>query len=178
MSTELMVLTKEEIEKNPEVVGENLAKLASVIEECKSDIKSIKNRGFWDRLCSNNTRDLADAMLKQNEIIGAYITVVQGIIWLTMNNIALLALVMDAMEKAENANGTIENRYSKMAKDFMSEAIKSAQKTANNENDIKQLKNEVAKLASTKVSSINNAIGYMALACSLAALVLSAKSFL
>lgn len=46
MSTELMVLTKEEIEKNPEVVGENLAKLASVIEECKSDIKSIKNRGF------------------------------------------------------------------------------------------------------------------------------------
>lgn len=176
MSTELMVLTKEEIEKNPEVVGQNLAKLASAIEESKNDITSIKNRGLWDRLWSNNTRDLADAMLKQNEIIGAYITVVQGIIWLTMNNIALLAVVMDAMEKAENANRTIENRYSKMAKDFMTESIKAAQKTVNNENDIRQLKDEVAKLSSEKVASSSNAIGYIALALSLVAIALSVKN--
>ena len=172
MDNELMILTKEEIMKNPEVVGQNLAKLAAAIEESKNDITSIKNRGLWSRLWSNNTRDLADAMLKQNEIIGAYITVVQGIIWLTMNNISLLAIVMDAMEKAQNASGIIENKYSKMAKDFMTESIKAAERTINNENEIRQLKNEVARLASEKSASNSNVVGYIALFCSLTALAL------
>lgn len=178
---ELVVLTKEEIEKNPEVVGQNLAKLANAIDESKKDIAAIKDRGFWARLCSNNTKDLADSMLKQNEIIGAYITVVQGIIWLTMNNIALLAVVMDAMEKEEHANGIIENRYSKMAKNLMEESIKSAQKIIDNENEIRQLKSEVAKLKATGnggAACNSKAVGYIAIVCSLMAVMLAAKGFL
>ncbi len=177
MDTELIVLTKEEIEKNPEVVGQNLAILAKAIEESKADITAIKNRSLWARLWSNNTRDLADTMLKQNEIISAYITVVQGIIWLTMNNIALLALVMDAMEKAEQANALIENRYSKMAKDFMTESIKAAEKTINNEKEIKELKDEVARLYSIKVTSNSKTIAYIALLISSASLALTIKYF-
>ena len=173
MDTELIVLTKEEIEKNPEVVGQNLAILAKAIEESKADITAIKNRSLWARLWSNNTRDLADTMLKQNEIISAYITVVQGIIWLTMNNIALLALVMDAMEKAEQANALIENRYSKMAKDFM----KAAEKTINNEKEIKELKDEVARLYSIRVTSNSKTIAYIALLISSASLALTIKYF-
>lgn len=59
MGNEITVLTKEELEKNPSIIGENLARLAVAIEDNRDDIESIKYRGFWKKLTTNNTRDLA-----------------------------------------------------------------------------------------------------------------------
>lgn len=175
MKNEIMVLTKEEIERNPEVVGENLAALAAAIEESRNDITEIQNRGFFKRLMSNNTRDLAEAMLKQNEIIGAYITVVQGIIWLTMNNIGLLATVMDAMNKSQSANGIVENNYTKMAKDYMTEAIKVAEKNNRHDREIAELKSELDSLKSNAAGGQKATI---ALVLAVIAIVLGVKSML
>ena len=86
MGNEITVLTKEELEKNPSIIGENLARLAMAIEDNRDDIESIKYRGFWKKLTTNNTRDLAEAMIKQNDTISAFLPIIQGIIFLSMNN--------------------------------------------------------------------------------------------
>ncbi len=144
MANEITILTKEEIERNPSVIGENLAKLAMAIEDNRNDIESIKYRGFWKKLTNNNTRDLAEAMIKQNDTISALLTITQGIIFLSMSNIVVLGGIMDALNKHEATNQLRDNRYIEMAKDYLGEAIKSARKTKENEDEIIRVKETLA----------------------------------
>lgn len=143
MATEIAVLTKKELEANPSIIGESLAQLAIDIEETKANLDTIRNRTAWQRLTNNNTRDLAEAMIKQNDTISAFIIIVQGIIFLSINNFVILGGVMDALLKAEKTNGIRDNKYIELAKDYFSEAIKVAQKAAANEKEIASIKTEL-----------------------------------
>ncbi|MFY9297202.1 MAG: hypothetical protein WBH95_12435 [Caldicoprobacterales bacterium] len=136
MGSEITVLTKQELERNPSVIGENLARLAMAIEDNRYDIESIKYRGFWKKLTTNNTRDLAEAMIKQNDTISAFLTIIQGIIFLSVNNIVVLGGIMDALNKHESTNQLRDNKYIEMAKDCLGEAIKSSKKIKENEEKI------------------------------------------
>lgn len=152
MAEEIMVLTKEELQEKPEVIGESIAQLAQAIVDTKGDIEIIKGRGFWKRLTNNNTRDLAEAMMKQNDTISGFLTIVQGVIFLSMNNVVVLGGIMDALNKQEDANNLRDNQYFNMAKDYLSEAIKSAKKIQANEEEIKKIK---AKIVETYIVQEN-----------------------
>lgn len=143
MSTEITVLTKQDLEANPSIIGQNLAQLALAIENTKSDLSEIQNRSFWQKLTNNNTRDLAEAMLKQNDTISAFLIIVQGIMFLSMNNLIVLGGIMDALNKTEETNDLRDNKYIGMAKDYLTEAIKSAQKASSNEKEIEKIKIEL-----------------------------------
>jgi hypothetical protein len=143
MSNEVAVLTKKDLETNPAVIGESIAQLALSIEDTKSGLSSIQDRGFWKRLTSNNTRDLAEAMIQQNDTISAFLTIIQGVIFLSMNNLVVLGGIMDSIKNQEKTNGVRDNKYIGMAKDYLSEAIKSAQKVSSNEKEIERVKNEL-----------------------------------
>lgn len=143
MATEIAVLTKKELEANPLIIGESLAQLAIDIEETKDHLDTIRNRTVWQRLTNNNTRDLAEAMIKQNDTISAFIIIVQGIIFLSMNNLVILGGIMDSLLKAEKTNDIRDNKYIELAKDYFSEAIKVAQKAATNEQEIANVKTEL-----------------------------------
>lgn len=147
MAEEIMVLTKEELQEKPEVIGESIAQLAQAIVDTKGDIEIIKGRGFWKRLTNNNTRDLAEAMMKQNDTISGFLTIVQGVIFLSMNNVVVLGGIMDALNKQEDANNLRDNQYFNMAKDYLSEAIKSAKKIQENEEEIKKVKTKIVEAA-------------------------------
>lgn len=136
---EITILSKEELETNPEVVGENLKQLAIALQETRGDLETIKNRNFWKKITSNNTRDLAEAMLRQNDSISAFLVIVQGIVFLSMNNVVVLGGVMDALNKAEETNEVRDNEYVSMAKEYLGEALKNARRTVENERKIKQL---------------------------------------
>lgn len=136
---EITILSKEELETNPEVVGENLRQLAIALQETRGDLETIKNRNFWKKITSNNTRDLAEAMLRQNDSISAFLVIVQGIVFLSMNNVVVLGGVMDALNKAEVTNEERDNEYVSMAKEYLGEALKNARRTVENERKIKQL---------------------------------------
>lgn len=140
MAEELMVITKGDLEENPTIIGESIVQLAQAIVDTKGNIQEIKDRGFWKRLVNNNTRDLAEAMIKQNDTISGFLTIVQGVIFLSMNNVVVLGGIMDALNKQEDTNNLRDNQYYKMAKDYLSEAIKSAQKVAANEAEIENVK--------------------------------------
>lgn len=143
MSTEITVLTKQDLEGNPSIIGENLAQLALAIEDTKYDLCDIQNRNFWKRLTNNNTRDLAGVMLKQNDTISAFLVIVQGIMFLSMNNIIVLGGIMDALNKAEEANDIRDNKYIGLAKEYLTEALKSAQRSFNNEKEIENINKEL-----------------------------------
>lgn len=136
---EITILSKEELETNPEVIGENLRQLAIALQETRGDLETIKNRNFWKKITSNNTRDLAEAMLRQNDSISAFLVIVQGIVFLSMNNVVVLGGVIDALNKAEETNEVRDNEYVSMAKEYLGEALKNARRTVENERKIKQL---------------------------------------
>lgn len=141
------LLTKEYLQENPSVIGVEIAKLARSIEDSKSDIEKIKSRNVWERLTTNNTKDLADVMLKQNETTTAFLTIVQGIILLSMNNTEILSKIMNSIEEKEEEDFIRDNQYTSMAKDYLTEAIKSAKKIQNNENGINETREKLESQA-------------------------------
>lgn len=57
-----------------------------------------------------------------------------------MNNVAVLGAIMDTLNKAETADELRDNEYATMAKEYLSEALKTAKRAANNEDEIKKVK--------------------------------------
>lgn len=137
--TEITLLNKGELESNPKIIGENLRQLAVALQETKGDLESIKGRSFWKKITSNNTRDLAEAMLRQNDSISAFLVIVQSIVFLSMNNTVVLGGVMETLSKVEETNETRDNQYIALAKDYLGEALKSAKRISDNERRTKQL---------------------------------------
>lgn len=137
---DLALLTREELENNPEIIAENIKLLAIALKETKGNLEEIKGRGFWKKITCNNTKDLAEALLKQNDSISAFLTIIQGILFLSMNNVAVLGAIMDSLTKAETANELRDNEYATMAREYLGEALKTAKRAANNEDEIQKVK--------------------------------------
>nr|WP_144925377.1 hypothetical protein [Paenibacillus bovis] len=151
MTEEIVVLDKHNLKNNPSQIGESIVELAQAIEDAKWDIEEIKKRGFWKRLTNNNTRDLAETFMKQNDTISGFLTIIQGIIFLSMNNVVVLGGIMDALNKQEDTNNLRDNQYFNLAKDYLSEALKSAEKVANNEKEIELVKEGLEESNQTQV---------------------------
>ncbi len=148
MANEYTLLTKKDLEENPRIIGESLAQLAQAIEETKEDLQAIQERGLWKRLTTNSTRDLAAAMLKQNDSISAFLTIVQGIMFLCMNNVLVLGGILESLEKVGATDDMRGNQYIQLAKDYLSEAIISAQKATKNEKEIAVLRTQLTEINS------------------------------
>lgn len=138
--TDWTFLTKEELEQNPEIIAENIKLLAIALKETKGNLEEIKGRGFWKKITCNNTKDIAEALLKQNDSISAFLTIIQGILFLSMNNVAVLGAIMDSLTKSENANELRDNEYATMAREYLGEALKTATRASNNEEEIQKMK--------------------------------------
>lgn len=138
--SELVLLTKEELENNPELIAENIKLLAIALKETKGNLEEIKCRNFWKKITCNNTKDLAEALLKQNDTISAFLTIIQGILFLSMNNEVVLGAIMDSLNKTETVNALRDNEYASMAREYLGEALKTAKRAANNEFEIQTIK--------------------------------------
>jgi len=147
MSDLIQMTLDPEVRNNPTKLGELIFQLADDIESCKEDLSTIKNRGWFDRMCSNNTRDLADAMIKQNDTISLFLSIVQSLIVLNLNNTVILAGIQDELTKQETGRGDFSNKYVAMAKDYLTQSITSAKKLIDkldsHENRISTLKTEL-----------------------------------
>ncbi|MEK5357918.1 hypothetical protein [Paenibacillus sp. FSL L8-0709] len=141
-----VVLTKEYIERNPSIIGEQITDLAKAVQEIRGELQGIKNRTWWEKLGANNTRDLAEALIKQNDTISSFISIIQGIIFLATNNTVVLAGIMQAIEKKEVEDGISDNKYVAVAKDYLSEAIITANKVQNNEKTINEMRTQISYL--------------------------------
>lgn len=117
-----------EIRKDPKKLGEMIVALAEDIESCKDDLTELKERNVFKKLFSNNTRDLADSMLKQQDTISMFLTIVQSLIVLNFSNTAVLAGIHDEIAKHEKGRGDFSNSYLNMAKEYLAQSIESAKR--------------------------------------------------
>lgn len=148
MSIETQFLAKwEEVRTSPSTIVDNLAKLAEGIKETEDFINDLKERNILKRLTNNNIRDLAEAMLKQQDTISAFLIIVQGIIFLSMNNTFVLGTVMEAIEDNEKTNTLRDNKYFKFAKEYITEAIGTARETKDNKKEIENLRSELEEIS-------------------------------
>ena len=115
-----------DIKNDPKTISDLITKIAEEIEECKDDLMEIKNRSFWKKMFSSNTRDLADAILKQNDTISVFLNIVQALIMFNMHNLVLLSEIQNELCKHEESKGDFQNKYINMAKEFITESYNSA----------------------------------------------------
>ena len=126
---ELMEITLDPaIRNNPQKVGELIFQLAEDIEACKKNLSGIMNRDFFKRVCSNNTCDLEDAMLKQNDTITLFVNIVQSLILLNLNNTVILTGIQDELTKHQKGRGNLSNKYIEIAKEYIAQSIEFSRK--------------------------------------------------
>jgi DNA repair exonuclease SbcCD ATPase subunit len=137
MNELMTMLNTSELKNNPEEIAEAIHQLAVDIEECKDNLEGIRDRKIFKRIFNNNTRDLAEAMISQNDTISTFLNIVQALILLNLNNCAILAAVMDKLNSFQDSTSDSGNRYLAMAKDYIRESIE-ASKTTNKKFDTLQ----------------------------------------
>ena len=151
--TEMMV---DEENKSPESIASMIVQLAKDIDECKDDLSRIRDRGIFKRMLSNNTRDLAEMMIKQNDTIALFLHIVQTMVIFNLNNAFMLGEIMHEMNKRETAEGVTNNRYMSVAKAYFSESMKTAELLNNRlkqqDASVAELKQQVQEIAATCTS--------------------------
>ena len=149
MSQLVKISLSSEISSNPKKISDMILTIAQDIEECKENLMTIKNRDTWQKMFSSNTRDLADAILKQNDTIAVFLYIVQSLIMINMHNIGLLNEVQKELCKHETTKGHFQNKYLEMAKEFISESYRSSLSFKNNvdklDDNFELIKSDFAK---------------------------------
>lgn len=124
---ELIEITVDpEIGNDPARIGRLIHELASDIDSCRGDLSVIQNRSWFKRMFANNSRDLAEAMIKQNDMIFLFLNVVQALIMLNMYNLVFLAGVQEELVSQEKGRGDFDNKYVQMAKEFLKKSLDNA----------------------------------------------------
>lgn len=123
------IVNSEDLKKNPGEIAQTICDLAAEIESCKANLADIKKRNVWQRITSNNTRDLADAMIKQNDTISTFLNIVQSLIFLNLSNSVFLNAIMEKLNLSEGDRKVSGNKYIAMAKEYLQESITAARNT-------------------------------------------------
>jgi hypothetical protein len=129
MMNDMVISTNNGSPVDPSKITEEFLKLIDDIEDCEAEIIAIKNRNFFERLFSNNTRDLASAMEKQQGTISTFNRILQMFLYLNLSNTVVLAAVMEKLGIEENVRGLSGNEYIEMAKNYLRETLNAAKMT-------------------------------------------------
>lgn len=129
MNKLVQITIDKELRSNPKQLAEMIVQISTEINECRNDLSELKERVFWKRTFSNNTRDLADAMIKQNDTISTFINIVQVLIGFNLHNAVVLGGLHQELSKVSGNASVTENEYFNLAKDYISETLTAAQNT-------------------------------------------------
>lgn len=161
----MTITLDKEVANNPKTIADMIMQLTKDIDNCKGDLSEIKDRGVFKRFFSNNTKDLADAMIKQNDTISLFLNIIQSIIMLHMHNTVVLGKIQEHLHMYTASAGDTENKYTNMAKEFITQSYNAAltlkNKIDKHENAVceimKQLidKDKIDEEQSYKIAQIN-----------------------
>lgn len=154
MSQALIRALNPEILRSPKKAAEAISDLAKQVDEidrCKGDLKQLKNRGVFERLFANNTRDMASILLRQNDTMSAFLTIVQALIAFNMFNTSRLGKLYNTLLKCENQGKGFQSEHLDFAKAYIAQAYTAAKQFR------KRLKNRDACLDSMKQQLLQRA---------------------
>lgn len=90
-----------------DAIRATFAALPKLVLATQQELNEIKNRGFWDRLFKNNTRDLATAMEKIVEVQQATLMFVTMLISLHEENIGWLRFLREEIDRVRTDLRTV-----------------------------------------------------------------------
>jgi len=112
-----------DLRSDPKELASLIISLSNDIEECRNDLTGIKNRKFWKRAFANNTKDLAGALIKQNDSYSTFINIIQVLIGFNLHNAVVLGGLYEELNKISGEAGTTNNEYFQLAQDYIRDAL-------------------------------------------------------
>ena len=147
MNKHIEITVNKELRSNPKEIANMIAIISKDIEDCRNDITNIKDRSFWNRLFSNNTRDLADTLIKQNDTISTFVNIVQVLIGFNLYNANFLSVLYNELTKVAGEAKATNNEYFQLAQDYIFETLKATKKANKKfdeyDNSISEIKTEL-----------------------------------
>ena len=125
---ELIISENQELRNNPKGIADVILGLSQDIESCRNDISTIQNRNWFQRLFNNNTRDLASAMLKQQDTLSTFFQIIQFMLVIYGRHDRLLLQLRNDLRDGEKKHGLSGNKYIKVATMQLDAAIDSKKK--------------------------------------------------
>ena len=122
--------------ENTEDVMARFNEVLQKIGQDKECMEEIKNRNLWQKMFSNNTRDLAQIQISQNSLISELYSVIQSVLKLISHNKADQAQIWSAMEK-------ISTQQTEIVRDFSSKIIQIFQQTETHRKNIQKLSTDI-----------------------------------
>ena len=125
--------------QSPDELAKMIVQLSENIDSCKNDLSQIKNRGWFKRLTSNNTKDVAEIQIKQNDSMGTFLQITRMLIGLNFNNVVFLGALYEQICTHEKSRGKFCSNYLNIAKEFISATLTHTQKHLKRMDDLEEL---------------------------------------
>jgi len=161
MANEIVQVDANKAAESIRLLGEEMELLGEKIGLSKISFNELRNRGWWDRAFSNNTKDLADGLARQAETIHTLLKIVQGVLFLNVRNTAYLAKVSEDIKYNEDGHVRQLSEYEKLTVDILDAAVNRDHKVKEDFNkhtvaiaDIKNLLKDIQAWAEWAENSI------------------------
>lgn len=135
----LINLSAQEIIKNPQRFNEIIKETSTKLKEAKTSTEEIQNRGWFKKMFSSNTSDIAKILSSQNTVLTNFFMLLQVLSVLCKGNSILLLELIQSMDNGlDMSNEEQKNLYS-FAKSYLQEAIENAKSEELREIALKKL---------------------------------------
>ncbi|MFW5628993.1 MAG: hypothetical protein ACOCG6_07160 [Candidatus Cloacimonadaceae bacterium] len=123
MSKLTTIESKDLVNFAPTDLAIGIRELAEDISKNKSDLEKIQNRSAFQRMFSNNTKDLAKSMIAQGDTIAGFMEVVKGIVFCQIGNLSTLMKLREMLIMQKNDVDDAGKDYLNLAINYLDEAL-------------------------------------------------------
>lgn len=115
-----------EILKDPSKFSGFLEATATQLTEAREKAEELKGRNVFKRFFSSSSKDLADILLSQHNILQNFFVLLQTITFISGRNTALLLTLSDSLRKGIDLNDEEQKNLYAFAYSYLQDAIESA----------------------------------------------------
>ena len=117
-------LAVEKISDSPEAFNVLVSSIGKKLQEEKKSAERIRDRDFFKRLFSSNTKDFASIVLSQNETMSNFFVMLQLTAMATKGNAKVLYRICECLKRGTDAGELEDSSIRRMAITFMEDNIK------------------------------------------------------
>lgn len=116
----------EAITSNPEAFAQFVLSTEIALKEGKDKATIIRDRGFFKRLFSSPSSDLAKLLLEQNDVMTRFFVILQLLTLQSKGNAKYLSKICSAIKSASDAGDVENGNLQRIAVDFLEQNIEAA----------------------------------------------------
>ncbi len=110
----------------PSQFANAIRELAEALSKNKTNLKEIQNRNLFQRVFSNNTRDIANALIEQGDTISGFLELIKGVIFCQIGNLSTLMALRDGLIMQRVDLDDAGKSYIDLAVNFLDQALETS----------------------------------------------------